>query len=77
MNRGIEQLAASRFRGAAAYVTTAIRVVTGALFVSFSTGKFVDHMKEAMLFLLWAGPGVLALDGKLAGAGGARSALPD
>jgi putative oxidoreductase len=147
VNRIIEQLAASRFRGAAAYVTTAIRVVTGVLFITFSTGKFVDHMKEAvdfnhygvpvadttvylvgvvelvgglllvvglftraaalllavnmvgaittagrvdggsfhlgiaptllvaMLFLLWAGPGVLALDSKLAGSGGARPAV--
>jgi putative oxidoreductase len=56
MNRVIEQLAASRFRGAAGYVTTAIRVVTGALFVTFSTVKFVDHMNEAMDFNHYAVP---------------------
>jgi putative oxidoreductase len=149
MSRLIEQLARSRFRGAGAYVTTAVRMVTGAIFVSVSTGKFVDHMKEAMdfksygvpipdtavyvvgvlelvcglllvvglftrpaalllaanmvgaistagvmeggsfhlgvapallvamVFLLWAGPGALALDNRLAGGGGARPALPD
>jgi putative oxidoreductase len=148
MSHLIDQLAASRYRGAAAYFTTAVRVVTGALFVAISTGKFVDHMQEAidfksygvpvpdtavyvvgivelvgglllvvglftrvaalflaanmvgaistagvmeggsfhlgvapallvaMLFLLWAGPGALALDAKLGG-GGARPALPD
>jgi putative oxidoreductase len=148
VNRILEQLTASRFRGgAAAYVTTAIRVLTGVLFVSFSTGKFVDHMNEAMdfhhygvpvadvtvyivgvvelvgglllvvglftrlaalllavnmigaiatagrvdggsfhlgvaptllvamLFLLWAGSGAFALDGKLSGGGDARSAF--
>jgi putative oxidoreductase len=147
MNRWLQQLTSTRFRGAAAYVTTAVRVVSGAIFVAVSTGKFVDHMQEAvdfksygipvpdaavyvvgvvelvgglllvvglftriaalllaanmvgaiatagvmeggsfhlgvapalllaMLFLLWAGPGVLALDTKLGG-GGARPALP-
>jgi putative oxidoreductase len=125
-----------------------VRIVTGGIFVAVSTGKFVDHMQEAidfksygvpvpdvtvyvvgivellgglllvvglftrvaalflaadmvgaiatagvmeggsfnlgvapallmaMLFLLWAGPGVLALDARLGG-GGARPALPD
>jgi putative oxidoreductase len=149
MSRLMDQLTRSRFQGAAAYVTTAVRVVAGAVFVSVSTGKFVDHMKEAMdfesygvpipdtavyvvgvlelvgglllvvglftrvaalllaanmigaiatagvmeggsfhlgvapallvamLFLLWAGPGALALDNKLAGGGGPRPALPD
>ncbi|MEX1009057.1 MAG: DoxX family protein [Acidimicrobiia bacterium] len=149
MSRLIDKLTASRFRGAAAYLTTAVRVVTGAFFVAVSTGKFVDHMQEAidferygvpvpdtavyvvgtvelvgglllvvglftrvaalflaadmvgaiatagvmeggsfnlgvapallvaMLFLLWAGPGVLALDAKLGGRDGARPALPD
>jgi putative oxidoreductase len=143
MNRLIEQLTTSRYRGTPAYITTAIRIVTGALFVSFSTGKFVDHMKEsidfenygvpvpdaavyvvgileltcglllvvglftrpaalllaanmvgaiatagvmeggsfhlgvapamlvAMLFLVWAGPGVLAIDNRISGGGGA------
>jgi putative oxidoreductase len=147
VNRFLAQLTASRFSGAAAYVTTAIRVVSGVLFISFATGKFVDHMTEAMdfkhygvpvaevtvyivgvvelvggllllvglftrlaalflavnmvgaiatagrvdggsfhlgvaptllvamLFLLWAGSGALALDGKLAGSSGARPAV--
>jgi putative oxidoreductase len=149
MSRLVERLARSRFHGAGAYITTAIRVVTGAIFVSVSTGKFVDHMQEArdfksygvpipdtavyvvgvlelvcglllvvglftrlaalllaanmvgaistagvmeggsfnlgvapallvaMVFLLWAGPGALALDNKLAGGGSARPALPE
>jgi putative oxidoreductase len=143
MSRFMDQLTKSRLHGAGAYATTAVRVVTGAIFVSVSTGKFVDHMKEAMdfesygvpipdtavyvvgvlelvgglllvvglftrvaalllaanmvgaistagvmeggsfhlgvgpallvamLFLLWAGPGALALDNKLAGGGDA------
>jgi putative oxidoreductase len=50
MNRLLEQLTRSRVHGAGAYATTAVRVVTGAVFVSVSTGKFVDHMKEAMDF---------------------------
>ena len=151
MTRFLDRLTASRFRGGAAYVTAAIRVVTGVLFITFSAGKFVDHMSEvtdfhhygvpaaavavylvgvvelmgglllvaglftrvaafflalnmigaiatagrvdggtfhlgvaptllvAMLFLLWAGPGTFALDGKLAGSGtdDTRAALPD
>jgi putative oxidoreductase len=147
VNKLLEQLTGSRFRGTAAYVTAAIRVVAGVFFITVSTGKFVDHMKEAMdfhhygvpaaevtvylvgivellgglllvvglftrlaalllavnmvgaiatagrvdggsfhlgvaptllvamLFLLWAGSGALALDGKLAGSGGARPAV--
>ena len=146
MNRFIGQLSVSRFRGPAAYLTTAVRVVTGAIFVAVSTGKFVDHMQEAvdfkgygipvpdatvyvvgivelvgglllvvglftriaalflaadmvgaiatagvmeggsfnlgvapallvaMLFLFWAGPGVLALDAKLVGSGASPAA---
>jgi putative oxidoreductase len=152
LNRAVEQLATSRFHGPPAYFTTAVRVVTGAVFVSVSTGKFLDHMQEAidfksygipvpnaavyvvgvvelvgglllvlglftrvaalflacdmvgaistagvmeggsfhlglapallvaMLFLLWAGPGAFALDGRFASGGhggGARPALPD
>jgi putative oxidoreductase len=50
INRFVEQLATSRFHGAAAYLTTAIRVVAGAVFVSVSTGKFLDHMQEAVDF---------------------------
>ncbi len=41
---------ASRFTGAGAWATTLVRVVTGALFVSFSTGKFTDHMMESVDF---------------------------
>jgi putative oxidoreductase len=150
INRFIEQLATSRFHGSAAYFTTAVRVIAGAVFVSVSTGKFLDHMQEAvdfksygipvpdtavyvvgaleligglllvlglftrvaafllaanmvgaistagvmeggsfhlgvapallvaMLFLLWAGPGALALDNRLVGGGrdGAHPAVP-
>lgn len=39
-----------RTRGAAAWVTTVIRVVTGVLFVTFSLGKFVDHAQESADF---------------------------
>ncbi|HXY93787.1 MAG TPA: DoxX family protein [Acidimicrobiia bacterium] len=149
MNDVFHRLTRSRFHGRGAYVTAAIRIVSGAVFVSVSTGKFVDHMQEAtdfksygvpipntafyvvgvlelvgglllltglftrmaavllaanmvgaistagareggsfnlglapallvaMLFLLWAGPGALALDGKLRHGGGTRPALPD
>ena len=50
MNRFLELATGSRYRGTGAYVTTAVRVVTGVLFVTFSIGKFSDHMKEAMDF---------------------------
>ena len=128
-------------------MTTAVRVIAGVLFVSFSIGKFSDHMNEAMdfdhygvpwanitvyivgvvelmgglllvaglftrlaalvlavnmvgaiatagrvdggsfhlgvaptllvamLFLVWAGSGAYAVDAKLAGGGGTRSAF--
>jgi putative oxidoreductase len=147
VNRFVETLATSRLHGTAAYLATAVRVVAGAVFVSVSTGKFLDHTHEAvdfksygipipdtavyvvgtleligglllvlglftrvaafllaanmvgaistagvmeggsfnlgvapallvaMVFLLWAGPGALALDGRLLG-GGARGARP-
>jgi uncharacterized membrane protein YphA (DoxX/SURF4 family) len=39
-----------RTHGAAAWATTAVRVITGALFVSFSLGKFVDHAQETADF---------------------------
>ena len=45
INRFVEQLATPRFHGPAAYLTTAVRVVAGAVFVSVSTGKFLDHMR--------------------------------
>jgi putative oxidoreductase len=41
---------ASRVGGAGAWATTVVRVVTGALFVSFSIGKFADHMMESVDF---------------------------
>lgn len=56
MNRLIDQLTASRSRGTAAYLTTAVRVVSGAVFVSVSTGKFVDHAQEAIDFKRYGVP---------------------
>ncbi|MET0627866.1 MAG: DoxX family protein [Acidimicrobiia bacterium] len=41
---------ASRFTGPAAWIAATLRVVTGVLFISFSTGKFTDHMDEAVDF---------------------------
>jgi putative oxidoreductase len=147
VNRFLEQLTGSRYHGTGAYVTTAVRVIAGVLFVTFSIGKFSDHMNEAMdfehygvpladvtvyvvgvvelmgglllvvglftrlaalilavnmvgaiatagrvdggsfhlgvaptllvamLFLVWAGSGAYAVDAKLAGGGGTRSAF--
>lgn len=147
MNRFLELATGSRYHGTGAYVTTAVRVVAGVLFVTFSIGKFSDHMNEAMdfehygvpladvtvyivgvvelvggflllvglftrlaalilaanmvgaiatagrvdggsfhlgvaptllvamLFLVWAGSGAFAVDAKLAGGGGTRSAF--
>jgi putative oxidoreductase len=40
----------SRPHGAGAWATTVVRVVTGALFVTFSLGKFVDHAQESADF---------------------------
>jgi putative oxidoreductase len=40
----------TRPQGAGAWATTVVRVVTGALFVSFSLGKFVDHAQESADF---------------------------
>jgi putative oxidoreductase len=56
VNRLIDQLTNSRVHGPAAYVTTAVRVVTGAIFVAVSTGKFVDHMQEAIDFKSYGVP---------------------
>ncbi len=50
MNDVIEKILRPRTSGAAGWVTTAIRVVTGALFVMFSVGKFVDHAQESSDF---------------------------
>lgn len=45
-----ERLFGSRVKGPARVVVTAVRVGTGALFVGFSAGKFVDHANEAADF---------------------------
>ena len=45
-----QRVFASRFGGVGGWITTIVRVVTGALFVSFSTGKFTDHMMESVDF---------------------------
>ncbi len=39
-----------RTSGAAGWITTAVRVVTGGLFMMFSVGKFVDHAQESSDF---------------------------
>jgi putative oxidoreductase len=44
------QVSTPRTHGAAAWFTTVVRVATGALFVSFSLGKFFDHTKESADF---------------------------
>ncbi len=44
------RLAVPRTHGAAAWFTTVVRVVTGALFVTFSVGKFADHATESADF---------------------------
>lgn len=44
------RLLTSRFSGAPAYGVTAVRVITGVLFVGFSLGKFTDHAHEAADF---------------------------
>jgi putative oxidoreductase len=44
------RLVAPRTHGAAAWLTTVVRVVTGALFVTFSVGKFADHAQESADF---------------------------
>jgi len=49
-------LTISRYHGAGAYFTTAVRVVTGTVFVSVSTGKFFDHMQEALDFKSYGVP---------------------
>jgi len=56
VNRLVDQLTHSRVHGPAAYVTTALRIGTGAIFVAVSTGKFVDHMQEAIDFKSYGVP---------------------
>ena len=50
MNRFLELLTGSRYHGTGAYLTTAVRVIAGVLFITFSIGKFSDHTHEAMDF---------------------------
>jgi putative oxidoreductase len=63
----------SRFAGPGAWITTALRVAIGVLFVSFSTGKFTDHMEEAVDFERYGLPwpdGAVYLAGALELVGG-------
>lgn len=46
----IARLQESRLRGPAAWLPTAVRVVTGLFFVSTGIGKFADHAKEVADF---------------------------
>lgn len=46
MTELLARIQRSRFTGGAAWVTTAVRIVTGLFFVSVSTGKFLDYSKE-------------------------------
>jgi putative oxidoreductase len=46
----VARVCATRTYGAAAWATTAARVVSGALFVTFSLGKFTDHAQESVDF---------------------------
>jgi putative oxidoreductase len=39
-----------RLHGPTAWLPTLVRLVTGALFVSISTGKFLDHSQESVDF---------------------------
>ena len=49
MNELLHRVLAPR-DGAAGWFASAVRVVTGVLFVLFGIGKFADHMKEATDF---------------------------
>ncbi|MEX2254188.1 MAG: DoxX family protein [Acidimicrobiia bacterium] len=42
----LSRLRSNRYRGATAWLVTTVRVVTGAFFVSVSTGKFLDYSQE-------------------------------
>ena len=46
----LEKVLTSRVRGRGAAATTAIRVVTGAFFISVSIGKFAEHSQEVADF---------------------------
>jgi putative oxidoreductase len=50
VSRAAARVFASRTHGVAAWATTLVRVVTGALFVLFSIGKFADHAQESADF---------------------------
>jgi len=50
VNRVLAWSSRQRLHGAAAWIPTIVRLVTGALFVSISTGKFVDHAQETLDF---------------------------
>jgi putative oxidoreductase len=44
------RLLAPRTHGFGGWCTTAVRIVTGVLFITFSLGKFVDHAQESADF---------------------------
>jgi putative oxidoreductase len=50
VTRLVGWLTRQRLRGAAAWLPTIVRVVTGVLFMSISTGKFLDHAQESVDF---------------------------
>ena len=50
MRRLVARLSEPRTHGGAAWATTVVRIVTGALFVMFSIGKFADHADESADF---------------------------
>jgi putative oxidoreductase len=50
MTSWTERILTPRFHGVGAWGTAVVRIVVGILFVSFSTGKFTDHMAEAVDF---------------------------
>lgn len=50
MNDLVVRISTPRTHGAAAWITTVFRVVTGFLFITFSLGKFFDHTKESADF---------------------------
>jgi putative oxidoreductase len=50
LRRALAWAGRPRLHGAAAWVPTVVRVITGALFVSISTGKFTDHAQESVDF---------------------------
>ena len=68
------RLLAPRLHGVAGAFNATVRIVTGALFISFSTGKFADHMMEAVDFERYGVPwpdGAVYLAGVIELLGGA------